>query len=205
MFVTFEGLDGSGKSTLARAVYYELSARGASVVLYNEPGSTPIGEKIRNLLMQEDMTEFTAAFLFNAARAELFYTKIQPYLRQRYTVLCDRYIDSTIAYQGYGHGLNLLFLEDLCHMATGYVKNRHAEPDLTFFLDLPVDDVIDRAKSDNKRDNLNRSFLEHVRNGYLLIGKRNSHRWRTIDATQPREQIVSQVVTEILDNLDKAI
>lgn len=142
LFITFEGLEGCGKSTQARLLYERLQARGYPVILTREPGGTRIGEMIRRILVDLQHTEMAAtteALLFAAARAQLVSELIRPYLATGGIVLCDRYADSTYAYQGYGLGRDLDELHAIIKVATGGLV-----PDLTFYLDLSPEEGLER-------------------------------------------------------------
>lgn len=142
LFITFEGLEGSGKSTQARLLYERLQARGYPVILTREPGGTRIGEMIRRILVDLQHTEMAATtetLLFAAARAQLVSELIRPYLGTGGIVLCDRYADSTYAYQGYGLGRDLDELHAIIKIATGGLI-----PDLTFYLDLTPEEGLER-------------------------------------------------------------
>lgn len=149
LFITFEGPEGSGKSTQARLLYERLNALGFPVILTREPGGTRIGELIRRILVDLRHTEMaptTETLLFSAARAQLVSEKIRPYLQTGGIVLCDRYADSTYAYQGYGLGRDLGELHAIITVATGGLL-----PDLTFYLDLPVEEGLQRKLQAKER------------------------------------------------------
>jgi dTMP kinase len=142
LFITFEGLEGSGKSTQARILYERLRMRGYPAILTREPGGTRIGELIRRILVDLQHTEMsstTESLLFSAARAQLVSELIRPYLDAGGIVLCDRYADSTYAYQGYGLKRDLAELQSLTQIATGGLV-----PDLTFYLDLRAEEGLER-------------------------------------------------------------
>ncbi len=177
MFVTFEGIEGSGKSSLLAAVAEALRARGERPVLTREPGGTPVGDAVRAIFIDPAMTvDPTAeAFLVNASRAQLVNDIIAPALVRGETVLCDRFFDATLAYQGYGRGLELELLVRLSLVATG-----HLSPHVTFLLDCPVEIAFGRvreryARSGASPDRLERAgmdFHQRVRDGYLELAKR---------------------------------
>jgi dTMP kinase len=144
LFVTFEGPEGSGKSTQARLLYERLHARGYPVILVREPGGTRIGDLIRRIVLDLQHTEMaptTEMLLFSAARAQLVSQVIRPYLEQGGIVLCDRYADSTYAYQGYGLGHDLEELHTITHAATAGLL-----PDVTIYLDLTADEGLERKR-----------------------------------------------------------
>ncbi len=159
LFVTFEGPEGSGKSTQARILYSHLHARGYPVILVREPGGTRIGDLIRRIVLDLQHTEMAATtemLLFSAARAQLVSQVIRPYLDQGGIVLCDRYADSTYAYQGYGLGHDLEQLRAITAVATGGLL-----PDVTIYLDLTADEGLERKrrKRQETADQQNRGAL----------------------------------------------
>jgi dTMP kinase len=177
VFVTFEGIEGSGKSSLLAAVAEALRARGERPVLTREPGGTPVGDAVRSMFIDPAMTvDPTAeAFLVNASRAQLVNDIIAPALVRGETVLCDRFFDATLAYQGYGRGLDLELLLRLSLVATG-----HLSPHVTFLLDCPVEIAFGRVRERYARtgaslDRLERAgidFHRRVREGYLALAER---------------------------------
>ena len=172
MFVTFEGSDGSGKTTQIHLLAQHLRTAGRTVLTTREPGGTRIGDGIRQLLLDLAHTEMNAraeTLLFNAARAQIVTEVIRPALAAGNIVLCDRFADSTLAYQGYGHQQNIAELERLIEYATGGLR-----PDLTIFLDLPPADGIrrnqGRADGDwNRLDAQELSFYQRVETGYRQL------------------------------------
>ena len=204
MFITFEGPEGSGKSTQLPELARFLEEFGMSVVKTREPGGTKIGDQIREVLVRMDNTELhprTEILLFLAARAQLVEELIIPSLQQEKIVLCDRYGDSTLAYQGYGHGLDLDSLRSMLHFATGGLK-----PDLTILLDVDVLTGLKRKKVKeewNRLDAFELSFHERVREGYHILAKKEPDRWKIVDATQEPEQVQKEIRTLVLDALAK--
>ncbi|MDQ3493086.1 MAG: dTMP kinase [Chloroflexota bacterium] len=188
-FITLEGPDGAGKSVQAIRLAAMLRATGAVVTLTREPGGTPLGERIREVLLVGDdppRTPESDALLFNAARSQLVRDVIAPALRRGETVICDRFADSTIAYQGYGSGLDRQALRRLERLATGGLR-----PDIIILLDVPVAVGLSRRVR-GAPDQLNRfersvhhdvAFHERVRQGYLEMAADEPARWRVIDAT----------------------
>jgi len=204
MFITFEGPEGSGKSTQLPELARFLEEFGMSVVKTREPGGTKIGDQIREVLVRMDNTELhprTEILLFLAARAQLVEELIVPSLQQEKIILCDRYGDSTLAYQGYGHGLDLDSLRSMLHFATGGLK-----PDLTILLDVDVLTGLKRKKVKeewNRLDAFELSFHERVREGYHILAKKEPDRWKIVDATQEPEQVQKEIRTLVLDALAK--
>jgi dTMP kinase len=189
LFITLEGPDGSGKTSQAARLGAALEAEGREVVLLREPGGTALGEGLRELLLhREDMPidPLADALLFNAARAQLVSEVIRPALAAGKTVLCARFADSTLAYQGYGAGLDLDTLKTLETIAIAATR-----PDLTILLDVPAETGLNRKR--RGRGALTRfesradlAFHRRVRDGFLRLARAEPERWRVIDATQPR-------------------
>lgn len=202
MFITFEGPEGSGKSSQLPALASFLESRGYDVVSTREPGGTRIGNQIREILMRMDNTELhprTEILLFQAARAQLIEELILPSLADGKVILCDRYGDSTLAYQGYGHGLDLDRLKMILEFATNGLK-----PDLTILLDVDVMVGLKRKKAKeewNRMDAFELSFHERVRKGYHELVNQEQARWKIVDASQSQEQVqedIRQIVLEAL-------
>jgi len=202
VFITFEGPEGSGKSSQLPALASFLESRGYDVVSTREPGGTRIGNQIREILMRMDNTELhprTEILLFQAARAQLIEELILPSLADGKVILCDRYGDSTLAYQGYGHGLDLDRLKMILEFATNGLK-----PDLTILLDVDVMVGLKRKKAKeewNRMDAFELSFHERVRRGYHELVSQEPARWKIVDASQSQEQVqedIRQIVLEAL-------
>lgn len=201
MFVTFEGIEGSGKSTLIERVAARSSVFGVPVVTTREPGGTPFGDALRAIFLDPAMRiEPTAeAFLVNASRAQLVTAVIRPALQRNEIVLCDRFFDATVAYQGFGRGLDVEVLVELSLAAT-----QNLAPDLTILLDLPVAVAFERIRSRHARtgtpvDRLERedtAFHERVRHGYLTLAQRFS-RFLVLDGTEPPEELASRALDAI--------
>jgi len=199
LFITFEGPEGSGKTTQIELLSDYLEEKGYPVLATREPGGTNIGDQIRAILLDPqntDMLPASEALLFSAARAQIVNQVIRPHLALGGIVLCDRYADSTLAYQGYGHGLNLELLHAITALATGGLK-----PDLTVYLDIDVEDGLRRklaahraGQSEwNRLDRQETAFHRRVREGYLQMATREPDRWLLIDATQPVEAIQASI------------
>lgn len=204
MFITFEGPEGSGKSTQLPQLAQFLEEKGLSVVRTREPGGTKIGDQIREVLVRMDNIELhprTEILLFLAARAQLVEELIIPSLQQGKIILCDRYGDSTLAYQGYGHGLDLDTLRAMLHFATGGLK-----PDLTILLDVDVMTGLKRKKIKeewNRLDAFELSFHERVRAGYHILAGLDPERWKIVDATQNPEQVQTEIRALVLNALEE--
>ncbi len=196
MFITFEGLDFCGKSTQIELLKKFLENEGKKVLVIREPGGTEISEKIREILLDKknyEMTPETELLLFYASRAQLFKEKILPKLNEGYFVLSDRFFDSSTAYQGYGRGLDVEFIKAL----NKFALNNH-EPDLTFFIDLPIEKLNER-KHKNASAELDRiessdaQFYENVRRGYLELTEENERIIR-INGERPIEEISEEII-----------
>ena len=200
LFITFEGGEGCGKSSQAKALYRRLSRLAIPVVLTHEPGGTPLGQKIGRWLKWEkaDISPLTELLLFNASRAQLVAEVIQPNLKNGKTVICDRYADSTIAYQSYGRGLDLETVKAINNAAT-----QGLEPDLTVLLDIAAEAGLAR-KGARKQDRFERealAFHRRVRNGYLKLAANDPGHWLVVDASQSKRkiaQIIWQRVSQLL-------
>lgn len=203
-FITLEGPDGAGKSSQAARLGAALQERGLLVTTVREPGGTPIGEAIRALLLdpERDVGQgpLVDALLFVAARAQLVEEVIRPALAEGRIVICDRYADSTLAYQGYGSGLDLGWLASLSARATGGLA-----PDLTLLLDVPVETGLDRraggpAGERTRFEGASRSdpdFHRRVREGYLELAAAEPGRWRVIDAARDPDLVAADVLAAV--------
>jgi len=191
LFITLEGPDGSGKTTQARLLAHWLQEEGHPVVLVREPGGTTIGERIREVLhdpAHTGMSPWTEVFLYCAARSQLVAEIIRPALAAGQTVLCDRYADSTLAYQGYGRGLDLDALRLVLYLATGGLT-----PDLTFCLDISPEEGLARRRAGggewNRLDQETVDFHRRVRTGYLELAGLEPQRWVVVDAARSVEAV----------------
>lgn len=202
MFITFEGLDGSGKTTQIKQLVSYLREQGHDPLATREPGGTPIGDQIRRVLHSvnnDAMTPEAEILLYSASRAQLVGEVIRPALAAGRLVLCDRFYDSTLAYQGYGRGLDLEQLHAITGFATGGLK-----PDLTFFLDLETEAGLARRHSDgtvNRMDLQERAFYERVRRGYQALVAREPDRWCVVDGNRPVPAIQSDLRRHLLERL----
>ena len=203
MFITLEGPEGSGKSTQIKRLAKHLESMGYPVITTREPGGTPIGDQIRQVLVRMENKELhprTEILLFLSARAQLVEQLIKPALQDGKIILCDRYGDSTLAYQGYGHGLDLEKLRQMLDFATDHLK-----PDLTILLDLDVKTGLMRKKAEdewNRLDAYEVLFHERVREGYLQLAREEPERWRIVDASQSIEAVQEDLFRIILDALN---
>lgn len=198
MFITLEGPEGSGKSTQARLLAEFLAASGEDFVFTREPGGTAIGEQIREVihsLSNSEMAPLTEFLLYNAARAQIVAQVIRPALEEGKLVVCDRYADSTIAYQGYGRQLDLGMVRRVIEYATGGLK-----PDLTLLVDVGVDEGLARRRNGSQRgeefnrlDAESRQFHERVRAGYEEMMRAEPARWVKIDGAASVDEVQGQV------------
>ncbi len=197
MFVTVEGIEGCGKSTLISGLAERLREDGQEVLVTREPGGTPVGDAIRGIFLEPGpaLTPLTEALLINAARAQHVVDVILPAQRAGKIVLCDRFVDSTLAYQGFGRGVDRAMLVDLCATATGGL-----DADLTFILDIPV--AISRDRVAGRKERLDRmeseddGFHERVRAGFLSVAT-SASRYRVFDATKSPEELLAQALREL--------
>jgi dTMP kinase len=195
-FISLEGIDGSGKTTLKENLL-ALMARNYQVIGIREPGGTVISEKIRDMLLDvrnDGIIGKTEALLYATARSQLVEEIIRPALIQGKIIIADRYMDSTIAYQGYGRGLDIKFLEDLNQLCTGGLK-----PDLTLLLDIDPRDGQSRRNQDIP-DRLEKEGLEfqaRIRDGYLKLWKKEPQRIKVLDASQTTEELVQAAMKMI--------
>jgi dTMP kinase len=204
MFITFEGPDGSGKTTQISLLADYLRREGYAVVTTREPGGTEIGEQVREVLHNLKNTEMlpsTEIFLFQAARAQLVSEIIRPALVDGKVVLSDRYADSTIAYQGYGHRQDLEKLRPIIQFATGGLK-----PDLTLLLDIDAREGLGRRSSGgewNRLDDYDLSFHSRVREGYLEMAQAEPDRWVLIDASPSHEKVQASICQVVMARLER--
>jgi len=190
-FITFEGGEGSGKSTQSELLARSLTASGRHVLRLREPGGTDLGESLRELLLHRraDMSSEAELLLFLAARAELVRSVIRPALDDGTIVICDRFADSTFAYQGYGRGLDLERLRQLNDWATGGLV-----PDLTVLLDLPVVAGLQRKHTETDVFQLEDvEFHQRVRQGYLALARSEPSRWLVTDGTTSIEILAARI------------
>jgi dTMP kinase len=197
LFVTFEGGEGSGKTTQLTALFLHLRAKGRDVIETRDPGGTPIGKQIREMLLDREngrMARVTEVFLYEASRAQLVSEVIRPALAAGRIVLCDRFTDSTLAYQGYGRGLDRDLIRQLNGLATGGLC-----PDLTFFLDLPPEAGLERIREREPGARGDRieievlAFHQAVRRGYLAIAAGEPERVIVLEATRGMAEIAEEI------------
>ena len=202
LFITFEGVEGCGKSTQSRLLYRRLVKLAVPALLTHEPGGTLLGEKIAGLLKtagDTGISPLAELFLFNASRAQHLEEVIRPALREGKIVICDRFADSTTAYQGYGRAIDLDTV-----LTANRIATQGLTPDLTFLLDVPVEKGLSRKK-DRQSDRFHAEklgFHRRVRQGFLKLAKEEPGRWLIIDGTQSKEKIAA-IIWKKVNNLIK--
>ncbi|MGE5404727.1 MAG: dTMP kinase [Candidatus Saccharibacteria bacterium] len=197
ILITFEGIDGAGKTTQWNKLATYLKGWGYPVETIREPGGNAVSEKIRDLLLDvhnEGIRPMTEAFLYAAARAQLVEEVLKPLLAKGTIVLADRFTDSTIAYQGYGRGMDIDLLGQLNRLATGGLK-----PDLTILLDLDVTEAVKRMQwnAPDRMESQGAAFRQKVREGYLALAAGNE-RIVVIDANQPEAEVSRQIYDKVV-------
>jgi dTMP kinase len=201
LFITFEGPDGSGKTTQAKMLVEYLQARGYPVFYTREPGGTEISEQIREVILStrnKAMRSEAEVLLFSAARAQIVAELIRPALAESKIAICDRYYDSTLAYQGYGLGLDLDALRAITKFATGGLV-----PNLTFYVDVPAEIGLARRHQGetNRLDQKDVDYHTRVRNGYLTLARAEPKRFVIIDGTASVEQVQEKIRVRMMDEL----
>lgn len=204
IFITFEGNEGCGKSTQLRALYRSLRKRGRAVLLTREPGGTRVGDAIRKVLLdrrQIHLNSVSETLLYMASRAQLTQEVILPALRRGRIVLCDRWIDATYAYQGFGGGVDRSWIRRIGEFATGGVR-----PDRTVWLDLPLETGLNRAASRGPKDRIESKTLAYhrkVRAGYLHLWKTDARRFRRVSVAEHDDvaTVERRVLKELADVL----
>ncbi len=201
LFITFEGGEGSVKTVQARALYRRLSRLAIPALLTHEPGVTSLGKKLARWLkwaQDTGISPLTELLMFNASRAQLVEEIIQPNLKGGKVVICDRYVDSTLAYQGYGRGLDL----EMVNMVNNIIT-RELKPNLTFLLDISPEEGLARIRG-REKDRFEQediAFHQRVREGYLKMAATDPERWLVVDASQSKakiEKIIWQRVRQLL-------
>lgn len=204
MFITFEGPDGGGKTYQMALLNEYLKTKGFATLATREPGGTSIGDQIRAILHNLDNTSMhprTEILLFQASRAQHVEQVILPHLKLGEIVLCDRFADSTLAYQGYGHRVDLTQLKFIVEFATGGL-----EPDLTLLLDLDVREGLQRREKGgdwNRLDAYELEFHQRVREGYFELMNADPGRWLKIDASQTADKVQRDIRKEVDNRLSK--
>ncbi len=198
-FITFEGIDGSGKSTQISLLCNRFEALGIQYTSVREPGGTRISEKIREILLQKENLELTAeaeSLLFQAARAQLTAEVILPALQEDRFVICDRFTDSSLAYQGFGRGLDLKALETLNNYAT-----QNTQPLLTFILDVDVATSLERrvVKVTDRMESGGEAFMGKIRRGYMELAGKNPGRYYLMDGSLDKNELFQQIWNILLE------
>ncbi|MEX1247387.1 MAG: dTMP kinase [Anaerolineales bacterium] len=202
MFITLEGPEGSGKTSQLPGLAAALRAQGYDVLTTREPGGTAIGDQVRKVLFDlanKGMNPRTEILLFQSSRAQLVEEVIRPALKAGKVVLCDRYADSTLAYQGYGHGVDLVVLGEILRFATGGLR-----PDLTLFLDVKVEQGLERRNRGgdwNRLDDYDKKFHRRVYDGYHKLIAAERERWAVVNAAQPPEAVAVDLQKIVLARL----
>ena len=188
IFITFEGSEGSGKSTQAKLLYHYLKSKQIPILHLREPGGTKISEAIRKILLDvqhRGMTHICETLLYMAARAQLVEEIILPALKKGVVVICDRFLDSTITYQGCGNGVDLKMIKNL-----GSLVTQRLEPDITFLLDLPTQEGLRRrGKSRDRIERRSLVYHNRVRRGYLDLARQNPQRIKVIQGQKSKSEI----------------
>ncbi len=209
LFISFEGGEGSGKTTQINLLAKRLEEEGHQVLMTREPGGTPEAEKIRDLLVQREGGNWTPtaeALLFFAARHMHVEQLIKPALNEGYIVLCDRFTDSTRAYQSHGHGMDHEIIERMNRLVLG-----NFQPDLTIILDLPVEEGIKRSTlknqaagehsrefTEDRYEQMDKAFHERLRQGYLAIARKEGERCKVVNANTTMEEVAEQIYQETM-------
>ena len=193
LFITFEGPEGAGKSTQVTRLAARLVEAGVSHLVTREPGGTPLGSRVREVLLDPDLdvSPLSEFLLYSASRAQLVREVIEPALANGDVVVCDRYSDSSVAYQGFGRGLEREFLQTVTWEAT-----RGLSPHMTFLLDLDPAVGLNRAASRSTQDRLERAdltFHTRVRQGFLALAEAQPERFVVLDATRPADELEEQI------------
>ena len=209
LFVTFEGIEGSGKSYQSRKLYKNLKERNISAILTREPGGTKSAEKIRRLILEdyfyhdskEKFRKNTDTLLYLAARNEHIEKKLKPAIFKKKIIICDRFIDSTLAYQVYGKGVNKSLVDSVHKYILGNIK-----PDLTFILKVGISKALQRLKNrkrKNRYDKFSKKFYIKVQNAFLKIARKNQKRYFVLDNSKDSNLIEKLILKKFLSKLMK--
>ena len=209
LFVTFEGFEGSGKSYQSRKLYKNLKKKNISVILTREPGGTKSAEKIRRVILndyfnhdsKEKFNKNTDTLLYLAARNEHLENKIKPAISKKKIVICDRFVDSTLAYQVYGKGVNKKLVNSVHKYILGNIK-----PDLTFILKVKISKALQRLKNrkrKNRYDKFSKNFYIKVQNAFLKLARKNQKRYFVLDNSKDTNVIEKIIMKKFLSKLMK--
>ena len=209
LFVTFEGIEGSGKSYQCRKLYNELRNKNLSVILTREPGGTKSAEKIRNVILEdyfasdskEKFSKYTDTLLYLAARNEHVQNIIRPAISKKKIVICDRFIDSTLAYQVFGKGVSKNLVDSIHKFVLGSIK-----PDLTFVLKINISKALQRLKKRKKKnryDKFSKNFYTKVQNAFIKIAKKNTRRYCIVDNSEDSTKTERIIFDKFMQFLNK--
>ena len=209
LFVTFEGIEGSGKSYQCRKLYNELRKKNLSVILTREPGGTKSAEKIRKVILEdyfasdskEKFSKYTDTLLYLAARNEHVQNIIRPAISKKKIVICDRFIDSTLAYQVYGKGVSKNLVDSIHKFILGNIK-----PDLTFVLKVNISKALQRLKKRKKKnryDKFSKNFYIRVQNAFIKIARKNAKRYCIVDNSEDSTKTESVILDKFIQFLNK--
>ena len=203
--ITFEGIDGSGKSTQIQMLEYEFNKLGVEYKTFREPGGTELSEKIRTILLDKENIELIStaeSLLFAASRAQLTTEKVKPAIAKCEFVICDRFTDSTIAYLGYGRGLDIKQLEEINYIATAGLI-----PDITFILDTSPETAAARMKSESsdRMEATGMNFFRRIREGYLQLKNQSPNRYRVINGEQSPENVFKEIKAIIMKKFEEVL
>ena len=209
LFVTFEGIEGSGKSYQCRKLHKELRKKNLSVILTREPGGTKSAEKIRKVILEdyfasdskEKFSKYTDTLLYLAARNEHVQNIIRPAISKKKIVICDRFIDSTLAYQVYGKGVSKNLVDSIHKFILGNIK-----PDLTFVLKVNISKALQRLKKRKKKnryDKFSKNFYIRVQNAFIKIAKKNAKRYCIVDNSEDSTKTESVILDKFIQFLNK--
>jgi len=194
--ITFEGIDGVGKTTQINLFLEKLKNNNLDYVLFREPGGTPFSEKIRSILLDNSnkMSNLSETLLFLAARSDLVNKKIKPNLKNDFYVICDRFLDSTLAYQSYGRGINLKLIESITNKAVDGLI-----PSTTFLLNCNIDTCLSRISKKDRMESEGKEFLIKVKNGFLELAKSNRNRYVILNANKSINEISNHIWEQFLE------
>ena len=199
-FITVEGPDGAGKTTQVKAIVEALQNKGYDVLVTREPGGTPISDKIREIILSpthREMADATEVLLYAAARAQHVHEVIRPALEDGKIVICDRYVDASVAYQGYGLGVPTQKVSHINRFATGGLT-----PDRTYLLDVPVQEGKNRLQARNELDRIEQkgeAYHERVRAGFLELAEQSPERFRVVNAARGIEEVTQEILADFYD------